>query len=923
MQDPPTISSKDKLPVSQDFAALKAMGMELLPKLAGELWTDYNEHDPGITILEQLCYALTEMAYRASLPMKNLLTQEDGSLPLEKNALFPPPEIFPSNPLTIKDYQLFLVDRVPSIRQAWFTPILDPSLPNGWYQVWIEPKYFPPDPAIREEVNHVLYGMRNLGESFLPPIILQPEWFHPVAKGGQYGIYLQSHADPNQVFAQIWFDISQQISPSPPFQSLNDLLEAGYSTDQIYEGPLFQQGFLTPDYSPPAKVDHLSIAYIQNILFAISEIEQVKGLSIHPYPSSHIKAGKYGKINPLIALTFTVPPTIVKELEARNLQDELPKNLDSLQGNSYEGETAILNALGLDKAPDLPFWKLLLNASFQSPIQFFQGGKAVSPTYFQIKKALKQLNIEASEQMKQQLQNNSWDPHLPSGNYLDVASYYSLQHQFPALYGLAKDDIAPDASSYRRAQVRQLKGYLLVFEQFLANYLAQLSKLGTFFSTEAEARTYFYQALYQVPEVANLLKGFYSPELEEIDPLDFHRIWKAYQANDSNPYFSGLGQLVRDQEPYLDRKSRIMSHLLARFAEQLSSFIPFEPLSPAISAAWIKDFPQASRQRGNAHTAERTFLDLLSLSFSDWVVGRRASAKLMIQRGIVSGLHYFFNIRFERYNWDGFQASELFRDHQGTLLGANPDIETDLLTYGVQPTSYDIKKIQQGWQIFLKAPQSDGRLTYYLLPPIYLLLGPKKMPQNVPLDQGVHIDDSDAKAYRDFVVDLIRQMPKPSSLLSKNKLPPSYPGILQGMLIFEHAHLLPQTGWYIRDQTQTDLESGLAFSPELLAKVALLRQHSPHLLFTTGVITHDGTDIPASFFSSQLTMVIPASSPMDQATFQAFVRQELLKRVPAHLLPHILFLEPTIVDELITWTREKKEEEILKWLFAHLRHASN
>ncbi len=37
-----------------DYAWLKAEGLKLVQQLAGDIWTDYNEHDPGVTTLEQL-----------------------------------------------------------------------------------------------------------------------------------------------------------------------------------------------------------------------------------------------------------------------------------------------------------------------------------------------------------------------------------------------------------------------------------------------------------------------------------------------------------------------------------------------------------------------------------------------------------------------------------------------------------------------------------------------------------------------------------------------------------------------------------------------------------------------------------------------------------------------------------------------------
>ncbi|RDH85467.1 MAG: hypothetical protein DIZ78_11025 [endosymbiont of Escarpia spicata] len=56
-----------------DYAQLRQSGLEHIEALSHDLWTDYNAHDPGITILELLCYAITDLSYRTRLPMADLL----------------------------------------------------------------------------------------------------------------------------------------------------------------------------------------------------------------------------------------------------------------------------------------------------------------------------------------------------------------------------------------------------------------------------------------------------------------------------------------------------------------------------------------------------------------------------------------------------------------------------------------------------------------------------------------------------------------------------------------------------------------------------------------------------------------------------------------------------------------------------------
>ena len=41
---------------SGEYQDLYLEGIELLQQLSGGIWTDYNEHDPGVTIFENLAY---------------------------------------------------------------------------------------------------------------------------------------------------------------------------------------------------------------------------------------------------------------------------------------------------------------------------------------------------------------------------------------------------------------------------------------------------------------------------------------------------------------------------------------------------------------------------------------------------------------------------------------------------------------------------------------------------------------------------------------------------------------------------------------------------------------------------------------------------------------------------------------------------
>jgi hypothetical protein len=122
MQKTLSIPKTIKLLPSEDYHFLRQKGMEYIQALGSKIWTDYNIHDPGITTLELMCYAITDLAYRTGFDVKDIfakyLTNENE---LKKQAFFPAHEILVNNPLTINDYRKLLIDQI-GVKNAWLIP---------------------------------------------------------------------------------------------------------------------------------------------------------------------------------------------------------------------------------------------------------------------------------------------------------------------------------------------------------------------------------------------------------------------------------------------------------------------------------------------------------------------------------------------------------------------------------------------------------------------------------------------------------------------------------------------------------------------------------------------------------------------------------------------------------------------------------
>ena len=104
-----TISKKPPELKSMQYDSLRELAIEHIQEMAGQLWTDYNSHDPGITILEVLSYALTDLGYRTSFDISDLLANAKQSDPDPRN-FYTAAQILPNRPLTISDYRKLLID---------------------------------------------------------------------------------------------------------------------------------------------------------------------------------------------------------------------------------------------------------------------------------------------------------------------------------------------------------------------------------------------------------------------------------------------------------------------------------------------------------------------------------------------------------------------------------------------------------------------------------------------------------------------------------------------------------------------------------------------------------------------------------------------------------------------------------------------
>ncbi len=134
MSEPISLVKSNPLLPAQDFIAMRRQGIKSIERMSSDVWTDYNLSDPGITILEAVCYAITDLSYRTGFAVKDILAREESSDNAWKQIFYTARQILHNSALTITDYRKLIID-TPGVRNAWITPSKDYEVP-----LWIDYK---------------------------------------------------------------------------------------------------------------------------------------------------------------------------------------------------------------------------------------------------------------------------------------------------------------------------------------------------------------------------------------------------------------------------------------------------------------------------------------------------------------------------------------------------------------------------------------------------------------------------------------------------------------------------------------------------------------------------------------------------------------------------------------------------------------
>lgn len=432
------------------FDSLRSAGIAEIQALSGSVWTDYNAHDPGVTILEQLCYALTELFYRTDFPVEDILAASSGVIDWNRQGLLPPEAAFPCRPATASDYRAAILAEVPEVENAWVDPVLDAGAPTGLYRFRLRlrtdfeasEELGRRETLAREKARQVFMRSRNLCED-LDSIAFVPTSAYRLAAQ----VTIRDEADPAEILAKIYLSCRTVLAGPAHFLPYDRAVDEGIAPERIFRGPYTRSGLIEDEGAPSDR--ECTTADILAQISAIAGVEGVRALA------------------------------------------------------------------PLDASPGMKslYWP---QSDAEIGVKLFVGSRQIKVSLHELTMRFRELDFTS--------RGASYLPSgiaailpRPAGQARPLADYRSVQYLFPAIYGLGPNGVEESESLDRKAMSEQLRAYLLMFDQPMADYLAMLSNLHRLYSAEPDARqTYFTQALDEkaFPGITGLANGYGAPELE-------------------------------------------------------------------------------------------------------------------------------------------------------------------------------------------------------------------------------------------------------------------------------------------------------------------------------------------------------------------------------------------------------------------------
>lgn len=631
------------------FAQLRKEGIEISQALSGSGWTDYNYHDPGVTILEQLCFALTDLIYRSKFDVGDYLCDMRGDIDMQALGLHAPQDVLFGRPATVLDYQKALADMSHDINDVRIAT--DGSMPGaggyGLYRVRVRSAAQSGDDApdaseLVRQTTQNYHKIRNLCEDLESEVL--------VAEDIDCQLMAEISIKPGyrvaHVIAELFHLTVRELDRGVSYISYSDGLEEGRSLDSLFEGPFTQNGLISNDAFTVSGEDQ-DLRLLESAILSrarkIEGIDYIAALRLRPLASPEDESDER-------RYRLAIPEQAKDFRDIRPFSANRPVNFSIAE---FKAQYEMLRFAGRTKAYRLSEDRLLSEP--------------------------------------------------PRGIYRDLGRYQSVQNQFPAAYGINQFGVPESDPPERQAQALQLKAYLLLFEQIMSNYLANLGSIRQLFSVRFKEESTYFKGILDSNEIRDLDAVYPENAAEILDEI--------------------LGKL----DDFVGRKGRLLDYLLALYGEEFNQehlqgsnyYLSDEELKRSIILNKIRLLNRIKFASGDRAAAMNVFAETDSkLSGGNDRYGD-------LENGRVSGLQYRSSIFL------GFKdlvpkslVAEVFR-HNLEVLGdersAAGDRRDALVTRARELFAGDFGAEDERYYQFVRrniaefAPLNNGRLERSLL----------------------------------------------------------------------------------------------------------------------------------------------------------------------------------------------------------------
>ncbi len=622
--------------ITLDFIRLRDEGIRLIQSMSGDVWTDYNLHDPGVTTLEVLCYGLTELGYRTQLLHDAFNSEELMGANFIEEYFFKPDDVLSSPPITKRDFEHFIEKKHPQVLKAWFSeyPVFaSGNVVEGGYEIAILLKHDTKYGNLNTDVIRVPFAEADtsLEVIFFDQDNKRLEW-KALSKivecswdqknSDNFFVFGTSNCQIPLVLEVIYQNRTQAksihinarvaLSHSPKGRRRNASIEL--HKDAITK-KLESSEFLDA-IAHTLKKEH----YKTNILKDIKRTLLPQRNLCEDFILLRVVNEQAVKLDAEIILNDDAPPLSTM---LRRIYDHLDSFLLSLVTQSKQESVDKKNVLyGSNLIEEMVKVKGVEAARILTLNLFIDGVPTISlkdATAFECinlqrfsyyvprisrekshisfrsaKVGEKGIEIDAPEEShlyefysktdeNENLNIEKRVTQVDEKQFFDsLEDYHSIQNDFPQNYNLNEDLLNSKLPESLATRTKQFKTYLIFFERVMIDYLHKLRHITALLSLKQKSET--------VENELERLKKYF-PEIDHLQLVD-ENVWKEIDSS------------AGDVSIKLTQKNKILDHLLARFA---SSYTPVahgtdevENLTKGlhVKTSILKEIPTITSERG-------------------------------------------------------------------------------------------------------------------------------------------------------------------------------------------------------------------------------------------------------------------------------------------------------------------------------------